>query len=59
MTFKSLLDPSFRYRSAALTDVRKTFERVRRELADQRSLQERERARGIVSIRNPRPTRQQ
>ena len=31
MTFKSLLDPDFQYRSAANTDVRETFERVRRE----------------------------
>jgi hypothetical protein len=28
---KSLLDPNFEYRSAANTDVRLTFERVRRE----------------------------
>lgn len=31
MAFKSLLDPDFQYRSAANTDVRDTFERVRRE----------------------------
>lgn len=31
MAFKSLLDPEFQYRSAANTDVRETFERVRRE----------------------------
>lgn len=31
MTFKSLLDPDFQYRSAANTDVRDTFERIRRE----------------------------
>lgn len=30
---KSLLDPSFVYRNAANTDVRLTFERVRREQA--------------------------
>ena len=29
---KSILDPSFRYTSSLQTDVRKTFERVRREL---------------------------
>jgi len=31
MAFKSLLDPEFQYRSAANTDVRETFERIRRE----------------------------
>ena len=31
MAFKSLLDPAFQYRSAANTDVRETFERIRRE----------------------------
>ena len=31
MAFKSLLDPDFHYRSAANTDVRETFERIRRE----------------------------
>lgn len=29
--FKSLLDPDFKYRNAASTDLRKTFERIRRE----------------------------
>jgi hypothetical protein len=57
MAFKSLLDPSFKYRSAALTDVRKTFERIRRELAEQRSRGGRERGRDIVVIRTARPTR--
>ena len=32
-TMKSLLDPTFRYRPSHATDVRKTFERVREELA--------------------------
>jgi hypothetical protein len=32
MAFKSILDPEFKYRNAASTDVRKTFERIRREL---------------------------
>jgi hypothetical protein len=30
---KSILDPSFRYRPSHDTDIRKTFERVREELA--------------------------
>ena len=29
---KRILDPSFRYRPSFATDLRKTFERVRREL---------------------------
>lgn len=32
---KSCLDPSFKYTPAAKTDVRKTFRRIRRELAKQ------------------------
>jgi hypothetical protein len=31
---KSILDPAFRYRPSHATDVRETFERVRRELAE-------------------------
>jgi hypothetical protein len=31
MSFKSILDPDFKYRNSASTDVRKTFERIRRE----------------------------
>jgi hypothetical protein len=34
MAFKSLLDPSFTYRNAASTDVRLTFDRIRRELRE-------------------------
>jgi hypothetical protein len=30
---KSILDPSFRYTNSASTDLRKTFERVRAEMA--------------------------
>jgi hypothetical protein len=32
---KSILDPSFRYTPSFQTDVRKTFERIRMERADQ------------------------
>jgi hypothetical protein len=32
---KGILDPSFRYRPSHATDIRKTFERVREELARQ------------------------
>jgi len=42
MGFKSVLDPTFSYRNAANTDVRLTFERVRRE---QQEEAQRERAR--------------
>jgi hypothetical protein len=28
---KTILDPTFRYRNSAATDVRKTFERIRRQ----------------------------
>lgn len=31
MAFKSLLDSDFQYRNSANTDVRETFERIRRE----------------------------
>jgi len=33
---KSILDPSFRYVPSAETDIRKTFNRIRRELAKAR-----------------------
>ena len=36
MAFKSLLDPSFTYRNAVSTDVRLTFDRIRRELRERR-----------------------
>ena len=35
---KSILDPAFRYRPSHATDVRETFERVRRELAEARAV---------------------
>jgi hypothetical protein len=38
MAFKSVLDPAFKYRTAIATDIRETFERVRRE---QQSAQQR------------------
>jgi hypothetical protein len=31
MAFKSVFNPDFKYRSANATDVRRTFERIRRE----------------------------
>jgi hypothetical protein len=31
---KSILDPAFRYRPSHATDIRKTFERVRQQLAE-------------------------
>ena len=31
MAFKSVFDPAFKYRTAISTDIRKTFERARRE----------------------------
>jgi len=34
---KSVLDPTFRYRPSHATDIRKTFERVRQELAQARA----------------------
>ena len=43
---KSLLDPTFVYRNAANTDVRLTFERVRREQA----LRERDPAKVVIGI---------
>jgi hypothetical protein len=43
---KSLLDPTFVYRNAANTDVRLTFERVRREQA----LRERDPANVVIGI---------
>jgi hypothetical protein len=31
MAFKSVFDPAFKYRTAVSTDIRQTFERIRRE----------------------------
>lgn len=33
---KSILDPSFRYRSSVDTDLRRTFARIRRQLSKQK-----------------------
>jgi hypothetical protein len=35
---KGILDPAFRYRPSHATDVRETFERVRRDLAEARAV---------------------
>lgn len=43
---KSILDRSFKYTPAAKTDIRKTFERIRRE----RESNERERAAKVAPI---------
>jgi hypothetical protein len=36
---RNILDPAFRYRPSHATDIRETFERVRRELEDSRGRQ--------------------
>ena len=36
MSMKRILDKSFRYRPSHETDIRKTFERVRREMRQER-----------------------
>lgn len=55
MSFKSILDPEFKYRNAASTDVRKTFERIRRELRveDQRKSEAHDLATTKVVVRIP------
>jgi hypothetical protein len=47
MAFKSLLDPSFTYRNAASTDVRLTFDRIRREQREKRRRAEQEETKGM------------
>lgn len=37
---KSILDPSFRYTPSYETDVKKTFDRIRREQQERRQVQE-------------------
>ena len=48
MAFKSLLDPSFTYRNAASTDLRLTFERIKREQREKRRQAEQEKLRVAV-----------
>jgi len=36
----SILDPKFKYVPAAATDIRKTFARVRKEIAEQKKAEE-------------------
>lgn len=55
MTFKSILDPDFKYRNSSATDVRKTFERIRRrqrrsELAAQPRQQPQDRGKVVATI---------
>jgi hypothetical protein len=54
MTSRSLLDPAFQYRPAISTDIRKTFERFRREqqLDQQRPWQGQERRLKVVPIQH-------
>ncbi len=52
MAFKSLLDPSFTYRNSASTDVRLTFDRIRREQREKRRKAEREATERIGVLAN-------
>jgi hypothetical protein len=52
MAFKSLLDPSFNYRNSASTDVRLTFERIRREQREKRRQAERAEAERMGVLAN-------
>ena len=52
MAFKSLLDPSFTYRNAASTDVRMTFDRIRREQREKRRQAEQQQAQRIGVLAN-------
>jgi hypothetical protein len=53
MAFKSVFDPAFKYRTAVSTDIRQTFERIRREqqLAQQQP-QHQERRLKVVPIQH-------
>jgi hypothetical protein len=51
---KPITDPTFRYTNAASTDLRKTFARIRRELAERAKVQseaEIEQARVVRTLR--------
>jgi hypothetical protein len=52
MAFKSVLDPQFKYRNAVSTDLRKTFERIRREqeLQRERAAEKQADAKVVVQI---------
>lgn len=50
MAFKSVLDPTFTYRNSANTDVRLTFERVRRELKEEAQRERAREERKVVAI---------
>ena len=52
MAFKSLLDPSFTYRNSASTDVRLTFDRIRREQREKRRQAEQQQAERIGVLAN-------
>jgi hypothetical protein len=54
MAFKSLLDPTFKYRKAVSTDVRKTFRRIKREQKKARGQAAGEAARGSLRQRRGR-----
>jgi hypothetical protein len=53
MAFKSVFDPAFKYRTAVSTDIRKTFERIRREQQlDQQQRRQQERRLKVVPIQH-------
>jgi hypothetical protein len=54
MAFKSVLDPAFKYRTAVCTNLRETFERIRREqqLVQQGGWEGRERRLKVVPIQH-------
>ncbi len=52
---KSILNPEFRYVPSGSTDIRKTFARVRRELAAQAEIDRAEAAAKVAPIRKVKP----